>query len=327
MGQAQSDTSGFAKKTDIPDLSAYAKTVDLSSYAKKAEIAEFAKDVKKGDVGPAGSQGPEGKQGLQGPKGEQGIQGIQGPPGVNSKIFTKEAGYSAAIQLPGDFKDDNLYSLSFGNTTDQLVGMGAVTNARKHFEDTTGGVLKTHIRNNMEWGLISDNWNNLVSVQGNTGKMRVKGPVLFDTSLNVNMIETNGLSVVQGNAPVSQTTRNDKGKVEIGVANDINQYSVGANAGDGVIRVDAGKSLKFGVGEHTGLSVNPDHSAIYKIRTNAICDMSGNNCVDIADIVNTKSNYNIGQFEGRGYLQAGDAWVARTSPSKNAWETWRFEKK
>lgn len=358
------DLSGYAKTTDIPSLVGYAKTTDLAAYLKTSDYKPLpgpqgiqglkgeqglqgVQGLKgdKGEQGLQGIQGLKGEQGLQGLKGEQGIQGIkgeqglQGIPGTQNKVFAKAAGYSSAIELgPTEANDENLYTLSYGKN---LVGTGLVTNAKKQIADTKGPVLATHIRDGMEWGIISDNWNPLFAIQGGTGTasfkgelgvnkqlfvggnilsnggITTKGDALFGAKLNTNNLTTNFHTVTRGSAVV-----------ELGASQNPGDFSTTAGAGDGVLRVGAGKSIHIqpGSGE-ASVTINSDGLITKKLYTDVLCNAAKTKCINFDEIVTTKDTYNIGQFEGRGYLQAGDAWVARTSPNKNAWETWKFEKK
>jgi len=60
----------------------------------------------------------------------------------------------------------------------------------KSFSDTTGPVLATHIRAPNEWGVYSDGWNKLFSIQGGTGKVRSKGDISTDGKINASGINT-----------------------------------------------------------------------------------------------------------------------------------------
>lgn len=286
MGQSASvDTSNFAKKSDIPDL---------SSYVKKNEIVELTKEIKKGDQG---VRGDTGQQGLQGVRGEQGIQGVPGPigpKGEQNKIFAKAAGYTSAIQLPGDFEDTNLYSLSYGDPATRFVGSGLVSNTQKGFADSTSGVLATNIAPGMEWGLYSTGWKKLMSVQAGSGKLKVPGPSSFESSLNAASIETNALTVTRDNDPVSQVVKNKYGNVEIGVASGAGNYSANAGVGDGVMRVADGKQMHFNVGSgNTSLVVRKDNVGINKLYVDQICNSIGQNCVDINKLMAVDNSYSL----------------------------------
>jgi Collagen triple helix repeat (20 copies) len=105
---------------------------------------------------------------------------VDGNVNINGGILKRPGFENSAIQI-GDNNytgndDTNIYSLAFGKAHDGTgTGMGLVPNNKKAFDDTTGDVFITHITKDKEWGLYSDGWTNLASVQGGTGNAKFKG--------------------------------------------------------------------------------------------------------------------------------------------------------
>jgi len=86
---------------------------------------------------------------------------------------------ASAIQVGPDNdpgKDSNIYSINFGGGEGKsYIGMGLLNNSRKFHNDTTQRIVGTHIRPMGEWGVYSDGWDRLFSIQGGSGNVKVKG--------------------------------------------------------------------------------------------------------------------------------------------------------
>jgi len=96
--------------------------------------------------------------------------------------------YSSAIQIGPDNdigKDTNIYSLTFGGGQGMnAIGMGLLKTSKAMHPDSTEKVLGTHIRPKGEWGIYSDGWDKLFSVQGGSGNVRVKGNMYVNNICN-----------------------------------------------------------------------------------------------------------------------------------------------
>lgn len=106
-----------------------------------------------------------------------------------SLFLPKIPGYeNSAIQIGDDNNqpsDSNINSLLFvKDNINASIGMGIIPNSRKGFPDTQGSVLGTRIIDGDEWNIYSSGWNNLFSVQGGTGKVKVKGPLYLENGIN-----------------------------------------------------------------------------------------------------------------------------------------------
>lgn len=91
----------------------------------------------------------------------------------------------SVIQIGTDNQEplrNNIYSLAFGNPSRTFTGMGIIPNGNKML-DSRGSIFGTQIKNGDEWSIYStnssqsDNFNNLFSIQSETGKVRIKGPL------------------------------------------------------------------------------------------------------------------------------------------------------
>jgi len=95
---------------------------------------------------------------------------------------------ASAIQVGPDNdpgKDSNIYSINFGGGEGKsYIGMGLLNNSRKFHNDTTQRIVGTHIRPMGEWGVYSDGWDRLFSIQGGSGNVRVKGNMYVNNICN-----------------------------------------------------------------------------------------------------------------------------------------------
>ena len=110
--------------------------------------------------------------------------------------------YSSALQIGPDGdagKDTNIYSISFGGGEGQnYIGMGLLNSSKKFHDDTTERIVGTHIRPKGEWGVYSDGWKNLFSVQGDTGNVKVKGSMTLNNKWKIGEDSTGRLCFAVG---------------------------------------------------------------------------------------------------------------------------------
>jgi len=107
---------------------------------------------------------------------------------------------ASAIQIGPDNdpgKNTNIYSLNFGGGDGKsYIGMGLLksNDTTKYHDDTTERIIGTHIRPKGEWGIYSDGWDKLFSVQGQSGKVKVKGDLIMNGGgyLNDNGLKLRG---------------------------------------------------------------------------------------------------------------------------------------
>ncbi|MEY3401673.1 MAG: hypothetical protein RLZZ86_1288 [Cyanobacteriota bacterium] len=186
-------------------------------------------------------------------------------------FFKQDAFDRPAVQIgaTNDAKDTNIYSLSFGKAEGgTYTGMGLIPNDKKAFPDTKGPILGTHIKAENEWGVFSDGWNKLFSIQGGSGNVKVKG------TLDAANVTVGGKPLQGASAGAAfDGAMNDK-QLKLRGAGDGNHYVAYTNNNniDGA-RVQGHQGGQLGTnlgGDKTALQWDKDNNVFVNMSTNPL---------------------------------------------------------